>query len=117
MLAAQCTCPVPCADGLQLLLCRQMFANQKLVSAAAAKEVAEAKELSDAQQELGRAQAQVRRPAYASSQQDSVLVQRETSYDNAELTIITNLAWLRAGAAAAVPYLSLAACMLSSADS
>ena len=43
---------LPCA-------CRQMFANQKLVSTAAAKEVAEAKQLADAQQELGRAQAQV----------------------------------------------------------
>ena len=39
--------------------CRQMFANQKLVSTAAAKEVAEAKQLADAQRELGRAQAQV----------------------------------------------------------
>ena len=36
-----------------------MFANQKLVSTAAAKEVAEAKELANAQKELGRAQAQV----------------------------------------------------------
>lgn len=43
----------------RLCLCRQMFANHKLVSMAAAKEVAEAKELADAQKELGRAQAQV----------------------------------------------------------
>ena len=48
-----------CNDSIPCWSCRQMFANQKLVSTAAAKEVAEAKELANAQKELGRAQAQV----------------------------------------------------------